>query len=234
MRGICSAFSFLTTIRFRCDFDPEGAVKYFPAVGAFIGGFLYLFSLLKSPFSQIISVVWLVFITGGLHLDGLADTSDAIFSHKTKDKMLEIMKDSRIGTFGVIVLILDILIKFTSLFFIRDALVLIFIPAYSRFLVLYLMKKLPYGRQNGTAKVFFKEFNLTDFLIGYALILASFFILPLYLSVLLNAVFFTCGFLIFEYFKHKLGIVTGDVLGFSIEVSEILLFFIASLYFSYI
>ncbi len=234
MRGICSAFSFLTTVRFRCDFDPEGAVKYFPIVGAFIGVFLYVFSFLKSPFFEVISILWLVFITGGLHLDGLADTSDAIFSCKTKDRMLEIMKDSHIGTFGVLALILDILIKFVSLFFIKDALVLIFIPAYSRFLVLYLMKKLPYGRQNGTAKVFFKEFRFFDFLIGYVLVLISFFVLPIDLSVLLNALFFVFGFLIFEYFKHKLGVVTGDILGFSIEVSEVVLLFATAMYFTYV
>ena len=234
MRGICSAFSFLTTIRFRCDFDPKAAVKYFPVIGVFIGGFLYFFSFLKSPFFQIISILWFIFITGGLHLDGLADTSDAIFSCKAKDKMLEIMKDSHIGTFGVLALILDILIKFVSFFLIKDALVLIFIPAYSRFLVLYMMKKLPYGRQNGTAKVFFKEFRFTDFLIGYAIVFTSFFVLPLYLSILLNVVFFVFGFLIFVYFKHKLGVVTGDILGFSIEASEALLFFVTSFYFAYV
>ncbi len=233
MQGICSAFSFLTIIRFRCEFDPEGAVKYFPLVGVFIGGFLYLFSFLKSPFFQIISILWFVFITGGLHLDGLADTSDAIFSCKSRKRMLEIMKDSRIGTFGVLALILDILVKFVSLFFVKDTLVLIFIPPSSRFLALYLMKKLPYGRQNGTAKVFFKEFKFTDFLIGYAVIVVSFFVLPLYLSVFVNVVFFAFGFLVYEYFKHKLGVVTGDILGFSMEVSETLLIFVASLYFAY-
>ncbi len=234
MNGVCSAFSFLTIIRSSCDFSPKDAVKYFPIVGIFIGGFLYIFSFLKDPFFQIISVLWLVFITGGLHLDGLADTSDAIFSCKSKEKMLEIMRDSRVGTFGVLALILDILIKFVSLFFVKDALILVFIPSYSRFVVLYLMKKLPYGRQDGKAKVFFKEFKVVDFLIGYVVIIASFIVLPLYLSVLINTVFFIFGFLLYKYIKNKLGVVTGDILGFSIEISETLLIFIVSLYFTYI
>lgn len=234
MRGVCSAFSFLTIIRFRCIFNPESAVKYFPLVGTFIGSFLYFFSFLKSPFFQIVSVLWLIFITGGLHLDGLADTSDAIFSCKSKEKMLEIMKDSRIGTFGVLALILDILVKFVSLFFVKDALLFIFVMSNSRFLTLYLMKKLPYGRQNGTAKVFFKEFKFADFLVGYALVLLSFFVLPIYLAALVNTVFFVSGFLLYEYFKHKLGVVTGDILGFSIEVSETLLIFLSALYFVYV
>lgn len=234
MRGICSAFSFLTVIKLNCEFDAHGALKFFPVVGLFIGSFLYGFSFLEDPFFQIFSIIWLIFITGGLHLDGLADTSDAIFSGKPIDEMLRIMKDSNIGTFGVLSLILVILVKFMTLSYIKIPIVLLFIPAYSRFLVLYLIKKLPYGRETGTAKVFFKRFKFTDFILGYVFFIVSFFVLPLYFACFFNFIFLFLGFLLYRYFKSKLGFVTGDVLGFSVEFSEAFLLLSVALYLSYV
>ena len=84
-----------------------------PLAGFIIGiilGFTYYFAhLTEKPLFAAVMVVaaWIV-LTGGLHLDGLADTSDGIFSNRPKEKILEIMKDSRIGTNGTIALILII------------------------------------------------------------------------------------------------------------------------------
>ena len=57
----------------------------------------------------------MIIVTGGLHLDGLSDTADGFYSYRDKEKILEIMKDSRIGAFGVISIVLDILLKYIIL-----------------------------------------------------------------------------------------------------------------------
>ena len=93
------------------------SIKYFPVLGLLIGGLLYLTYFIVSKFtdSRLLTAVFIVIaetvITGAIHLDGLADTFDGLFSYRPKDKILEIMKDSRIGTNGAIVLIIYFLLK---------------------------------------------------------------------------------------------------------------------------
>ncbi len=90
---------------------------YFPLVGFIIGIITYLVSLLvgimfprDALVIAIIAVFTEVFLTGALHLDGLGDTADAFFSNRDKDRMLEIMKDSRLGTNSLLVIMFTILI----------------------------------------------------------------------------------------------------------------------------
>ncbi|WP_281178931.1 adenosylcobinamide-GDP ribazoletransferase [endosymbiont 'TC1' of Trimyema compressum] len=87
-----------------------------PLVGVILGTILaliyYLFSFLFPPLIVgFICLIIYVFLTGGLHLDGLGDTFDGVFSYREKDKIIEIMKDSRLGTNGLLailfILILD-------------------------------------------------------------------------------------------------------------------------------
>lgn len=100
------------------DFRQLGrGVPSFPIVGAIVGVLAGGLSLLVSQtggglyMGAIAYVLALVALTGGFHLDGLADTCDGLFSARTRERMLEIMKDSRLGTFGGLALIFAILIK---------------------------------------------------------------------------------------------------------------------------
>ena len=91
-------------------------------IGLILGGVYYLAQMTGKQFFAVVMVVIAeVLITGGLHLDGLADTFDGIFSNRPKNKILAIMKDSRIGTNGTIALILAILCKTALLFSIKNA-----------------------------------------------------------------------------------------------------------------
>jgi len=74
----------------------------------------------------------LIIITGALHIDGLADTSDAIFSHRGLADKLRIMKDSHIGSMGVISIFVVLSLKLIALSHIENNIALIFIPFYSR------------------------------------------------------------------------------------------------------
>lgn len=88
----------------------------FPLVGLVIGAFLALPALvldLQSSMRALLMIFIYIFISGGIHLDGLADSCDGLFSNRNKDRVLEIMKDSHIGSFGVIGLILYFLVFYT-------------------------------------------------------------------------------------------------------------------------
>ena len=228
MNALLSALSFLTIIRINCKFDAKESVKFFPVVGLLIGIGLYGLSFLEKPLSAFLMLFYLVFITGGLHIDGLADASDAFFSHRDRDEMLKIMKDSRIGTFGVLAIFFVLMAKFLGFYTLKYKPFYLLLPAYGRFMAVYLMKKLPYGRKKGTALDFFKEFKFLDFVLGYLIVVVSFFILPLKIALIVNFAFFIYGFLLFEYFKGKLGVITGDMIGFAIETTETILVLILS------
>src|SRR6185369_10163582 len=84
----------------------HGLSKYLPVVGAMVGAMLCALTLLLLHFgignllvALIVTIAWL-FVTGGLHMDGLMDTTDGIASHRSRDRMLEIMTDPRVGNFG--------------------------------------------------------------------------------------------------------------------------------------
>lgn len=91
---------------------------FFPMIGALLGGLacvVYLITerLLGNLPAATASLLFMAFATGGLHLDGLADTADGLFSGGDRQRMLEIMRDSRIGTMGVLALVMVLLAKFT-------------------------------------------------------------------------------------------------------------------------
>jgi adenosylcobinamide-GDP ribazoletransferase len=92
------------------------SVIYFPLAGGLIGialgaaSWLLSFVLPPWPSAVIVLALW-AGLTGGLHLDGLMDTADGVLSHRSKERMLEIMKDSRVGAMGVIAAVLLLLLK---------------------------------------------------------------------------------------------------------------------------
>lgn len=98
----------------------SGAARYFPAVGLLVGcagaGALWLAAqILPSPLPVILSTVVTVLMTGAFHEDGLADTFDGLGGGATRERALEIMKDSRVGTYGAIALVLTLLLKISAL-----------------------------------------------------------------------------------------------------------------------
>jgi cobalamin 5'-phosphate synthase/cobalamin synthase len=99
----------------------SGLAKFLPVAGVIIGGSLAIVSLLlglaqadKLLSAAILTVLWLL-LTNGLHYDGLMDTADGIFSHQSRERMLEIMHDSRVGNFGALAGVCVFVLKFASL-----------------------------------------------------------------------------------------------------------------------
>lgn len=112
MNGLRAATSFLTRIPVRSHGgDLAAAVKWFPIVGLGVGaagGAVYwvLAGPFGAPFAAVLGVAVAVAVTGAFHEDGLADTFDGLSSIRSPERQIEIMRDSRLGTFGVVALLL--------------------------------------------------------------------------------------------------------------------------------
>jgi adenosylcobinamide-GDP ribazoletransferase len=123
-KEIAVAFQFLTRIPMpSVAFETASlsrATKFFPLVGLVVGsGVVLLQKLLMShmsrPLVALIVLIYLVLITGCLHEDGLADTADGLGGGRTKDQILAILKDSRIGSYGATALVLSLLARYLLL-----------------------------------------------------------------------------------------------------------------------
>ncbi len=121
MRNFLSAVSFLTIVPAgRADVPPGRAAMFFPLVGAILGGagaglYLALGSFLPSPITSLTVVAFWAAISGVIHEDGLADVADALRAGRSQARMLAILKDSRIGTFGAVAIVLSILARWQAL-----------------------------------------------------------------------------------------------------------------------
>ncbi|NOY83847.1 MAG: adenosylcobinamide-GDP ribazoletransferase, partial [Nitrospirae bacterium] len=131
MKAFFSALSTLTVLpvprRFhQCDEKSLAAsVVYFPVVGLFVGVLLVgLLYFLKAIFPPLVLAAVLLFVlvmlTGALHLDGVADLADGLGAGGAPERMLAVMKESQVGAFGVIALVLVLLLKFSLFFEIID------------------------------------------------------------------------------------------------------------------
>jgi len=233
MNRLRAAISFMTILPTGrpVPFTPTAMIPMFPVVGLIIGGLLALFDQLAlrifpHPVGAVLDVLFLISITGALHVDGLGDTADGIFSHRSRERTMEIMKDSRLGTMGLVAIVCILAIKASSLAVIgpHRFIALMVIPAYARAGLLFGIRYLPYGRpEGGTGADFFKT----------PLPFSSFIWLlpPVCLSLLIGARCFlvnalfagtVAGMILF--YKRTLNCMTGDMLGAMVEVTEAVLF----------
>lgn len=139
------------------------SVAAFPYVGLVIGLILALLYGILSPFIPLVPLMLIIvvaefLITGGLHADGLMDTSDGLFSGRERERKLEIMKDSRIGSFGVVAFVFVTLLKWQLLTAIPTAefipMALIMMPLMSRWSLVLSIRSYPYARKEGMGAAF--------------------------------------------------------------------------------
>ena len=139
------------------------SVVAFPYVGLVIGLILALLYGILSPFIPLVPLMLIIvvaefLITGGLHADGLMDTSDGLFSGRERERKLEIMKDSRIGSFGVVAFVFVTLLKWQLLTAIPTAefipMALIMMPLMSRWSLVWSIRSYPYARKEGMGAAF--------------------------------------------------------------------------------
>lgn len=233
------AIGFLTRIPMlvRIDYSQKlmnQCSLYFPLVGLLLGalyaGLFSLLSLAWSPLACVLLVLCFhLFITGAFHEDGLADSVDALGGGYTVEKRLEIMKDSRIGTYGTVALVMALGLKVALLLDARSIwLALLVTPAISRLTPLLLMAFLPYvtdpdkSKSKPVAEGFSHNRLLISCLFTALIALAFSAWLPgLWLSAL-TAVLIV-ALLWGWYLQRQLGGYTGDALGASVVFCELVL-----------
>ncbi|MHB8126371.1 MAG: adenosylcobinamide-GDP ribazoletransferase [Desulfitobacteriaceae bacterium] len=206
------------------------SMAFFSLVGLLLGalaaGLHALASLVFAvPVSNFIALVFLIFITGNLHGDGLMDTTDGFFSGRPRERMLEIMRDSRVGSHGVMAGILVFLAKFILLGEMplgMQGIALILALALGRWSQVYGAALYPYARLTGGVGNFTAQVGYWElFFNSVTVIVLSIFLLKLQGLILLGAVL--AGTALLEwYVSKKLGGITGDTLGATNECIEVL------------
>jgi adenosylcobinamide-GDP ribazoletransferase len=230
--GLIAALQFLTILPIKRSFTARQigrSALFFPLVGAIIGAVLaglnYLFNLvLPSPVVNVLLVAALAVLSGGLHLDGLADTLDGIAGHHNVEERLEIMRDSRIGGFGAIGVALVLLIQYVLLNNIPADLklyILLLVPTLSRWAMVNAIYIYPYARPSGLGRAFKDGLNGLQYALACLITLAL--ALGLFklggLAIMAGA-WFVAGMTAI-YFKSKLNGLTGDTYGAINEITAI-------------
>ena len=214
------------------------ATAFFPLVGAIVGAgaagvFVLSQRVLPVSVAVILALAFAAFITNGFHEDGLADTFDGLGGGWTKERALEIMRDSRIGTYGSLALIFLILGKYTFLTALEPRQIwrwLIVAHTASRWTVLPLCMWLPYVRAEGQGKLVARQISSLALLTGTMTLLLVLLLVPHRTALVVLAV--TAVITLFSglYFKRRLDGITGDCLGAANQITEVALYLTALLF----
>ncbi|WP_141433265.1 adenosylcobinamide-GDP ribazoletransferase [Bacillus sp. 03113] len=247
IKGLIINFQFFTSIPIPISISMDknnvnGAIKTFPVLG-FIQGIIYSFVFYVfihwTPFSLLTAVfsVWLtmIILTGGIHLDGWIDTSDAFFAYQDKEKRLEIMKDPRTGAFGVLSVIVLLASKFFFVYEIgiqvekQSYFFMMMIPILSKSIMGILLVRVQGAKSDGLGAYFKKSANKNVFKI-YPLYGVFILILSAWMSVnaLIGAsILILAAMILYLIIARKavkwFGGITGDVIGAAVEGTELLL-----------
>jgi len=238
LRRFILALQFLTvaTIRPRLeaeDRDLAGSMAYYPLVGLLLGLALAwanrLMFFWPPVLADAVTVALSVVLTRGLHLEGLADTADGLGSGVTTERALEIMKDSRAGSFAVMAVALDLLLRWAALMALPGSIkfqALILVPVLSRWAMVYTVYQSPYARKDGEGLA--RPF--AEGLTKLHMVVAAFSALAISVALMWwigGAAFLgvsLVALVVKLYCYGRLGGITGDLLGALNEVSEILIF----------
>jgi adenosylcobinamide-GDP ribazoletransferase len=221
--------------------DIGKSAAFFPLVGFIVGGgtalvVVALQKILPASASVLCAMIFAAFLTNGFHEDGLADSFDGFGGGWTKDRVLEIMRDSRIGTYGTLALIFLILGKITFLSTLPPGQIwrwFIVGHTAARWTTLPLCVWLPYARAEGQGKLVAKQVGVLEVIIGTLTLLVVFVILPWQAAL--------AGFLVTSlitlfsglYYRARIQGITGDCLGATNQLTEIGLYLTALILFRF-
>lgn len=226
------ALQFLTTFPIQLKEMPSKqqngqSLLFYPLIGLMIGVILcaiasLLHALPMMLLSSLILVVW-IWLTGGLHLDGLADTADAwVGGFGDKERTLAIMKDPSCGPIGVLSLIILCLIKWSAIYVLIEQQhysALILFPILGRLAPLFLFLTTQYVREKGLGS------SIAEFIpkTTAVMVLALYLLASIYFSwagIFTAVVFMMTLVYLRRKFMQRIGGITGDSVGASIEICE--------------
>ncbi|MGY1458720.1 MULTISPECIES: adenosylcobinamide-GDP ribazoletransferase [unclassified Luteimonas] len=229
LRRLILAVQFLTRLPtpqvrdFRDD-DLSHSAVYYPLVGVLIGLLLAvpLWGFDQRPWlAAVLALLMWVWVTGALHLDGLGDVADAFgAAHRDPQRFLAVLKDPHMGVFGVVSVVMQLLVKLVLLAELAGSpwwFGIVLVPAWARWGTLWWSRLLPPIQQAGMAERFSWKLDLhVVWLWAIALAAASVLAPPLLVALPLAP-------LVAAYWRRRLGGISGDCLGASVEVVESLL-----------
>lgn len=235
MRLFLTAFQFLTIIPLPIngswgEGDMGRSMRFFPLVGLLLGGMLalarYCFSyFLPAPIVDLLLVALLALVTGGLHIDGLADVCDGLGARGSRERFLEVMKDSSVGAMGVIGVVLGLMLKYQSLqqlpLSAKTGAIILF-PAVARFTQVQMAAGSRRARGDGLGALFIAGVGKFELFCAAVTILAAGYCIlgiPGIICCIIASLF---AILARTYFHRRLGGVTGDIIGCVSELVEIL------------
>ncbi len=235
-RTFLIALQFMTVFRLRDNLNetPEDlaeAVGWFPLVGLVLGLLLAVVYLVLSPFLPptvlgLLLVLAQAFFTNGLHLDGLADTADGLYSHRDRERKLAIMKDSAIGVFGAAALIFIIGLQASLLSEISGLTawpVVALFPVWGRWAASLTAALSVYAREDGgLGRPFINLAGKKEIVRSAVVALAVSFLLLGIKGLVAALIVSLLAVAAVRLWSAKLGGVTGDILGAVIMLGETL------------
>jgi adenosylcobinamide-GDP ribazoletransferase len=232
LAGFLAALQFLTIVPIKRGFTSHEigqSSAFFPVVGIILGAVLLLLNYvlgLVLPHALVIGLLLsaLVAMNGGLHLDGLADTLDGMAGHRTPERRLEIMRDSRIGGFGAVGLILVLLIEYLCLVNLPGKWLpfsLLLAPTLSRWAMVNAIFVYPYARPEGLGSSFKRGASSAVFWIATLIAIAAAVGLFRVAGLVVMAFSWLCFTLAALYFQNQIKGLTGDTYGAINEIALI-------------
>ncbi len=232
MNRFFGILQFLTriTVSSHLPFDKEfhRGILFFPWIGLILGAinllaYRLLILIFHPSLALLLTLALYIALTGGLHLDGLGDTFDGFYSNRPREEILEIMKDSRLGTNGLLAILMVLLIKAAALLHLSSLAVgtaLVHMPVMGRVALAFGSHRATYGRENGLGNIFIGKVTAMDMIIVVATAVLMTFYNPK--SLIFIGIMYGFSLLYKTHAKKKIGGMTGDTLGALCELSEIL------------
>ena len=234
MRALVAAFGFLTRLPVPASaaagVEIGRSVAFFPVVGLALGGVLaggalLLSGVLAPLVVAVLLVALLAVLTGGLHLDGLADLFDAVGGGRgDRARMLELMRDSRIGAHGAAALVLALIAKVVALAHLlerQDLVSVLLFPAIARWAVVPAIVFVPYARPEGLGLGFARSGRTRDALAATVLMAAAAVALRRIAVLRAAGAALAVVVVLALWMRRRLGGLTGDVYGAAIEIAEV-------------
>ena len=234
MRLYLIAMQFLTIIPLpfdtRCQKEDLGrATACFPLVGLTVGGLLVglnwlIAPWLPRPLCAALLITLLAAVTGALHLDGLADVCDGLAARGSRERFLAIIKDSHVGAIGAVGLVLGLLLKWQALVAVPTGITwqaLLLFPTLARFAQVLAMSGAKHARQDGLGAAIIQGMGSRHLLLALVITLAACLTLLPFKGIIALAAVIVVTLAIRIYFQKRLGGLTGDIVGCSSEIAEI-------------
>ena len=217
------------------------STRFFPLVGLVLGicyalaAWILVSVLGMRVLTAALLLILPLLLTGGLHADGFMDTADGVFSGRERERKLEIMKDSRVGSFGVVAFVLLMFLQFALLLDMSPPLlvsVFFVMPIIGRMAMVLAVSCFPYARADGMGKTFADMADRRT--VAIAAVTTSVLVIPIGLLATLALVLGIVFALLFcRWMTAILGGVTGDVYGAATVLTETIVLAVFSLASSY-